>query len=120
MNIKQAKENFEFFNEGDYITKEMVKSKDILLAYIEKLENEINNKDKEDLCNECSSIAKEVSFTKEDLDKIIAETREIQRKADKYDLLVEKLKEMRIALNKDGFVGYADEITDILAEVEEE
>ena len=59
-------------------------------------------------------------FTKEDIDRIVAETREIQRKAEKYDLLIEKLKEMRIALNKDDFVGYADEITDVLAEVEEE
>ena len=32
-------------------------------------------------------------FTKEDIDRIVAETRETQRKAEKYDLLVEKLEE---------------------------
>lgn len=59
-------------------------------------------------------------FTEEEIDRIVAETREMERKAEKYDLLVEKLKEMRKSLNKDGFVGYADEITDILVEIEEE
>lgn len=49
--------------------------------------------DIEKLCDECSSIAKEVGFTKEDLDRIVAETREKERKAEKYDLLVEMLEE---------------------------
>lgn len=41
-------------------------------------------------------------------------------KANKYDSLVEKIKEVRNNLNKDGFVGYADEITDILEELKGE
>ena len=86
---------------------------------IEEIES-VDNKDIEDLCNECSAKVKEVGFTKEDIDRIVAETREMGRKAEKYDLLVEKLKELRKSLNKDGFVGYADEITDILQEVEED
>lgn len=59
-------------------------------------------------------------FTEEDIDRIVAESREIQRKVEKYDLLVDKLEEMRMSLNKDGFTGYADNITDILAEIKEE
>ena len=38
LKIEKAKEDFNFFNEGDYITKEMSNSKDILLEYIEQLE----------------------------------------------------------------------------------
>ncbi len=45
---------------------------------------------------------------------------EADDRANKYDSLVENIKELRKNLNKDGFVGYADEITDILEEVEEE
>ena len=36
--IEKAQEDFKFFNEGDYITKEMANSKNILLEYIEQLE----------------------------------------------------------------------------------
>ena len=36
--IEKAKEDFNFFNEGDYITKEMSNSKDILLEYIDQIE----------------------------------------------------------------------------------
>lgn len=61
--------------------------------YIKQLENEVNKTDIEKLCDECSSKAKECGFTKEDSDRIIAETREMERKAEKYDLLVEKLEE---------------------------
>lgn len=48
------------------------------------------------------------------------ELKELQAKANKYDSLVEKMKEMRRNLNKDGFIGYADEITDILEELKGE
>lgn len=65
--IEKAKENFNFFNEGDYITKEMVNSKEIMFGYIKQLE----------------------------LDR---------------QKLIEKLEETRNNLEKDGFVGYADEI----------
>lgn len=41
-------------------------------------------------------------------------------KVNKYDVLVEKIKEIRNDLEKDGFVGYADEITDILEELKGE
>lgn len=36
--IEQAKEDLCFMNEGDYITREMSNSKDILIKYIESLE----------------------------------------------------------------------------------
>ena len=37
--IEKAKEDFNFCNEGDYITKEMSDSKNVLLNYIDKLES---------------------------------------------------------------------------------
>lgn len=37
--IEKAKEDFKFFNEGDYITKEMSDSKNVLLEYIDQLES---------------------------------------------------------------------------------
>lgn len=39
--IEKAKEDYKFFNEGDYITKEMSDSKNVLLEYIEQLETKI-------------------------------------------------------------------------------
>ena len=44
--IKKAKDDFRFFNEGDYITKEMANSKEKLFEYIEQLEL---YKDKEEI-----------------------------------------------------------------------
>lgn len=46
----------------------------------------------------------------------IEEEKELQVKANKYDSLAEKIKEVRNSLEKDGFVGYADELMDILEE----
>ena len=36
--IEKAKEDLSFMNEGDYITREMSNSKDVLIKYIESLE----------------------------------------------------------------------------------
>lgn len=36
--IEKAKEDFNFFNEGDYITKEMFNSKEKIFEYIKKIE----------------------------------------------------------------------------------
>lgn len=38
--IEKAKEDFNFCNEGDYITKEMSDSKNVLLNYIDQLESD--------------------------------------------------------------------------------
>lgn len=38
--IEKAKENFNFFNEGDYVTKEMVNSKEIMFEYMKQLETD--------------------------------------------------------------------------------
>ena len=46
------------------------------------------------LYNECSNAIKKAGLTKEDTDKIIKETRQIQWKAKKYDELIEKLEEV--------------------------
>lgn len=47
----------------------------------------------EKLCNECSEITQKVGWTKEDTKRVIAEARELEAKANKYDSLVEKIKE---------------------------
>lgn len=38
--IEKSKEDFNFFNEGDYITKEMVRSKEKIFEYIKELESD--------------------------------------------------------------------------------
>ena len=42
---KKAIDNFKFFNEGDYITREMAESKDIVLKIIQKHQEEVEKKD---------------------------------------------------------------------------
>ena len=54
------------------------------------------------------------------IENILADRERLEEKANKYDSLVEKIKELKCNLDKDGFVGYADEITDILEELEGE
>ena len=46
INEKQAIEKLKFFNEGDYITRDMAESKDIILNLIEKQQAEIEKNDK--------------------------------------------------------------------------
>lgn len=56
--IEKAKEDFNFFNEGDYITREMSTSKEIILEYIAQLETSKQKlidkllKDKQELTEE--------------------------------------------------------------------
>lgn len=52
---------------------------------------EIAKPDWHKLCSECSNIAKKAGITKEDTDRIIKETREMQWKAKKYDEVLDKL-----------------------------
>lgn len=54
-----------------------------------------------ELCEECSSAAKEVGITKADTDRIIQETRKMQWKANKYDELIEKLEKESNIHNKE-------------------
>ena len=41
MSIEEAKEEFDFFNEGDYITREMVIAKDIVLKKLHETESDL-------------------------------------------------------------------------------
>ena len=41
MSIDEAKEEFDFFNEGDYITREMVIAKDIVLKKLHETESDL-------------------------------------------------------------------------------
>lgn len=50
--------------------------------------------------------AEEINWTKEDINRIIKEAREIEAKANKYDRLVERIKES-IELHKDYFFNQA-------------
>ena len=55
----------------------------------------MNNKtDIEELMEECSKLAKEANWTEADTNRVIAEYREMEAKANKYDSLVEKIKEL--------------------------
>ena len=58
------------------------------------------NKNFEELCNECPTIVEESDLTEEDIDRIVAKSKETQRKAEKYDLLVEKLKKDILNITK--------------------
>ena len=53
--IEKAKEDYKFFNEGDYITKEMSDSKNVLLEYIEQLES-----DKQKLIEKLEEVLKSI------------------------------------------------------------
>lgn len=41
MSIDEAKEEFDFFNEGDYITREMATAKDIVLKKLQETESDL-------------------------------------------------------------------------------
>ena len=56
--IEKAKEDLMFFNEGDYITREMDKSADVLEEYIQELE--ISNKELEKENNKLNKIIDEM------------------------------------------------------------
>ena len=58
---------------------------------IELNEEKIEKPDWQKLCDECSNIAKQAGITKEDTDRMLKETREMQWKAKKYDEVLEKL-----------------------------
>ena len=46
--------------------------------------------------------------------KLLNSYEDLKGKANKYDSLVEKIKEFRNSLEKDGFIGYADELQELL------
>ncbi len=66
---------------------------DQAIEYIEQLENKIKELEKPDwevLCEECSSMAKQAGLTKEDSRRILEEYRTMERKAMKYDTLIQE------------------------------
>ena len=90
--IEKAKDELSFFNEGDYITREMANSANILEEYIRQLEikaevldkitdklKEMNRKyteeykkiEKLDLIDENTAVLQELSCFLEDIDEII-------------------------------------------------
>ncbi len=56
--------------------------------------------DWQNLCEECSAVAKKARLTKADTDRIIKESRETIEKANKYDSLVKKIKDKVIDYKK--------------------
>ena len=59
--IEKAKDDLMFFNEGDYITREMNKSVDILEEYIKELEQENNKLNK--MTDEMINYIEEIDYT---------------------------------------------------------
>lgn len=78
--IEKAKEDLSFMNEGDYITREMSNSKDILIKYIESLE----------LINETWQVSNEMFRER---------TKELEQKETILDKVTDKL-------NKNQFSDY--------------
>ena len=72
--IEKAKEDLSFMNEGDYITREMSNSKDILIKYIESLE----------LINETWQVSNEMFRER---------TKELEQKESILDKVTDTLKE---------------------------
>ena len=72
--IEKAKEDLSFMNEGDYITREMSNSKDVLIKYIESLE----------LINETWQVSNEMF--REGI-------KELEQKESILDKVIDKLKE---------------------------
>ena len=97
--IEKAKEDLSFMNEGDYITREMSNSKDVLIKYIESLE----------LINETWQVSNEM-FTER--------IKDLEQKESILDKVTDKLKEIRRELDDDGFGYYAQEVTKILNIIE--
>lgn len=92
---------------------------------LSKEEIEKENSEWKKLCNECSNVAKSVGFTKEDADRIIKETREMQWKAKKYDELIEKFKKILkeyeyVIANEESAMSLYAEILEIVKGVENE
>lgn len=108
--IEKAKEDLIFFNEGDYITKEMSKSAQIIEKYIKQLE-----KDKEDAYwkgyiqkqNECMEICKMCKYREK--------ARELEQ--DKQKLL-EKLEELHKDMLKNGSMYYAKKVKEIMEKMQ--
>lgn len=79
--IEKAKEDLSFMNEGDYITREMANSKEILIKYIKSLE----------IINETYQVINELSER---------EIKELEQKTETLDKVTDKLKEDRDLFNK--------------------
>lgn len=88
--IEKAKEDLSIMNEGDYITREISNSKDILIKYIESLE----------LINETWQVS----------NKIFREgTKELEQKEAILDKVTDKLKED--VREEEGYIKWLDERT---------
>lgn len=87
---------------------------------IENGELRKENSDWKKLCDECSNVAKSDGFTKEDINKIIKETREMQWKAKKYDELIEKLEKDKMEQFDDYVIYLIESYLEIVKGAENE
>ena len=87
--IEKAKEDLTFMNEGDYITREMSNSKDVLIKYIESLEliNETWQVSNEMFTERIKDLEQKESI----LDKVTEELKKIHEKYTKEYERVEGL-----------------------------
>ena len=104
--IEKAKEDLQFFNEGDYITPEMEHSARILEEYIKQLESEI----------EMYKDFKEIANMKMGDRNVIRAIKNYKT----LDKVTDKLKEIKKELEDDGYDYYAKEVTKILNIIEGE
>ena len=108
--IEKAKEELQFFNEGDYITKEMSDSARVLEGYIKELENEIEMyKDFKEIAN--------MKMGDRNVIRAIKNYKTLDKVTDKLKEDIELArKEYRITLSdrQDGIRAEAQEILNIL------
>ena len=101
--IEKAKDDLRFFNEGDYITKSMSNSKDILEEYIKQLEKDKEEaywkgyvqkqKEAEEICKMCKYRKRYKELTEKEsiLDKIKDFVTKISTEnAEKYNSIKQK------------------------------
>ena len=104
--IEKAKEELQFFNEGDYITKEMEHSARVLEGYIKELENEI----------EMYKDFKEIANMKMGDRNVISAIKNYKTLDKAKDMLVD----LRAELEDDEYNYYAKEVTKIFNIIRED
>lgn len=93
----------EFYLKSYQITIHRLNAKrEIISEIIDKLKKyeQLKENDFNSLSKECFKLAKQVNWTKKDTRRVISEYREVEAKANKYDSLVENIKD-KIAEEKD-------------------
>jgi hypothetical protein len=111
MNIKEALEEFNFFNEGDYITKNMSIAKDVVLTAYEK-EKEKNK----ELSNSYDILAKECNEENRRCMLLAVENQDLKEKNKKLNILRLELLISQFPDTTETYKKYKKELDELLKE----